>query len=165
MKAIFKKSIKIFAIFAIIGLLSFPTEMFSQGPPPWAPAKGYRAKTRHIYFPEHNFYYDIQQKSYFYLNNGKWSISVGIPTPFLRVNLGSTSQIQLDYYGAYPYYYNSNHRVKYKAFKVNKIKSKKVVIINGHKNHNNNHGNGNAHIKVKANGNGKGQGNGNGKNK
>lgn len=154
MKAILKKSIKTFAIFAIIGLLSFPTEMFSQGPPPWAPAKGYRAKTRHIYFPEHNFYYDIQQKSYFYLNNGKWSISVGIPAPFLRINLGRASQIQLDYYGAYPYYYNSSHRVKYKAVKVNKIKSKKVIIIGGKQ-----------HAKSPSKGKANGPGRGNGKNK
>ena len=160
MKAIFKKSIKTFAIFAIIGLLFFPIEMFSQGPPPWAPAKGYRAKTRHIYFPEHNFYYDIQQRSYFYLNNGKWSISIGIPTPFLSINLGSTPQIQLDYYGAYPYYYNTTHRVKYKSVKVNKIKPKKVVVIDGHRHQNNNgHGNG------KGNGKGNGNGKGHGKNK
>lgn len=159
MKAFFKKSIKTFAMFAIVGLLSFPTEMFSQGPPPWTPAKGYRAKTRHIYFPEHNFYYDIQQKSYFYLNNGRWSISTAIPAPFLSINLGSASQIQLDYYGGYPYYYNSNHRVKYKAVKVNKIKSKKVVVIDRH-----HHKNGNHQIK-RGNGNGHGNGHGKGKNK
>ncbi len=154
MKAIFKKSIKTFAIFAIIGLLSFPTEMFSQGPPPWAPAKGYRAKTRHIYFPEQNFYYDVQKRNYIYLNGRNWTVSVGLPSIFVGINLGRSTQIELDYYGAYPYYYNSNHRVKYKAVKVNKIKSKKVVVIDGHRNHN--HNPGNKHGK----GNGKGQGNG-----
>ncbi len=153
------RTLRIVAIIALLVTFILPESTFAQ-PPKWAPAHGYRAKTRHIYFPEHNFYYDIQQKSYFYQNNGRWTVSVAVPAPFLRINLGNTSQVQLDYYGAYPYYFNSNHRVKYKAVKVNKIKSKKVVVINGHKNHNNNHGNGNAHIKVKANGNGKGQGNG-----
>jgi hypothetical protein len=158
MKAIIKKSIKTFAIFAIIILLSYPTEIFSQGPPPWAPAKGYRAKTRHIYFPQQNFYYDIQTHHYLYLNNGNWLVSVAIPAPFISINLGSAPQIQLDYYGAYPYYYNSNHRVKYKAVKVKKMSPKKVVKIQGNNNRNNNNkvnsnrGNGNGH------GNGKGQG-------
>lgn len=158
MKAIIKKSIKTFAIFAIIILLSYPTEIFSQGPPPWAPAKGYRAKTRHIYFPQQNFYYDIQTHQYLYLNNGNWLVSVAIPAPFISINLGSAPQIQLDYYGAYPYYYNSNHRVKYKAVKVKKMSPKKVVKIQGNNNRNNNNkvnsnrGNGNGH------GNGKGQG-------
>ncbi len=151
MKAIFKRSIKTFAMFAIIGLLSFPTEMFSQGPPPWAPAKGYRAKTRHIYFPEHNFYYDIQQRSYFYLNNGRWVVSVAVPSPFLRISLGNTTQIQLDYFGAYPYYYNTDHRVKYKVVKAKKMKAKKVVVIQGSRNHNgNNQGNGNGKDKGKG---------------
>ncbi|CAM4251197.1 hypothetical protein [Flavobacterium terrigena] len=158
MKVIFKKSIKIFAMFALIGLFFFPTEMFSQGPPKWAPAHGYRAKTRHIYFPEQNFYYDIQQRSYFYLNSGKWSISVAIPTPFISINLGSAPQIQLDYYGAYPYYYNTTHCVKYKKVKVKKMKPNKVVVIDGHHHHNDNH-HGNGH----GGGNGKDKGHGNGK--
>ena len=62
----------------------------------------------------------------------------GIPAPFLSINLGSAPQIQLDYYGAYPYYFNSNHRVKYKAVKAKKMNPKKVVIIQGNNNRNNN---------------------------
>lgn len=158
------RTFKIVAIIALLISFLLPEATFAQ-PPKWAPAHGYRAKTRHIYFPEQNFYYDIQQRSYFYLNNGKWSISVAIPTPFININLGSVTQIQLDYYGAYPYYYNSNHRVKYKVVKANKIKSKKVVIINGQKKQQNH--NGNALIKGNGNGNGhrNGKGHGNGKNK
>lgn len=159
MKAIFKKSITTFAMFALIGLLSFPTEMFSQGPPKWAPAHGYRAKTRHIYFPDHNFYYDIRTHNYFYLNNGIWSISVSIPRPFLSINLGTTTQVQLDYFGAYPYYYNADHRVKYKKVKVKKMKPKKVVVIQG-SHDDNNQGNGN-----RGNGNGHGNGKDKGKGK
>jgi len=43
---------KLFLLLAAILSLSFvlSPDMFSQGPPPWAPAHGYRAKTRHIIF-------------------------------------------------------------------------------------------------------------------
>ena len=139
MKTIFKKSIKTFAIFAIIGLLSFPTEMFSQGPPPWAPAKGYRAKTRHVYFPEQNFYYDVQKRNYIYLNGRSWSVSVALPSIFVGINLGNASQIELDYVGNTPYVYNETHKVKYKKVKVKKVKVKS----------NNGHGNGKGHGKKK----------------
>ena len=155
------KRLKIFVIVLLLSLFIIPETTFAQ-PPKWAPAHGYRAKTRHIYFPEHNFYYDIQQRSYFYLNSGRWTISIAIPAPFLRISLGNTTQIQLDYYGAYPYYYNTDHRVKYKTVKLKKMKPKKVVIIQG--NHNDNHqGNGNG--QGKGNGRGNGNGKGNGKNK
>ena len=115
------KSLKFFVIIVLLSIFITPESTFAQ-PPKWAPAHGYRAKTRHIYFPEHNFYYDIQTRNYLYLNGGNWSVSVAIPAPFININLGSAAQIQLDYYGAYPYYYNANHRVKYKTVKVNKPK-------------------------------------------
>lgn len=160
MKAILKKSGKAFVILAMIGVLFFPTEMFSQGPPPWAPAKGYRAKTRHIYFPQYNFYYDIQAHHYFYLNNGIWSISVAIPAPFISINLGGATQIQLDYYGGYPYYYNADHCKRYKVVKVKAMPRKTVIIKHKEINYRkeNNHGNGGF-------GQGNGHGGGHGKNK
>ena len=155
------KILKIVIILALLVTFLLPESTFAQ-PPKWAPAHGYRAKTRHIYFPEQNFYYDIQQKSYFYLNNGRWITSIAIPTPFISINLGAVPQIQLDYYGAYPYYYNSNHRVKYKVVKVKKMKPKKVVIIEEHPIRN-------KKIKGNANaigiGNGHAKGKGHGKNK
>jgi hypothetical protein len=170
-KTLKSRALKLVVIIALLTTFILPEVTFAQ-PPKWAPAHGYRAKTRHIYFPEHNFYYDIQQRSYFYLNGGRWTVSVAIPAPFLRISLGNTTQIQLDYYGAYPYYYNTNHRVKYKAVKVNKIKTKKVVVIQGNHHHNGNHqakGPGKAKGSSPGNGSGKsngpGKGNGNGKNK
>lgn len=148
-KTFTSRTIKTFAIFAIIGLLTFPTEMFSQGPPPWAPAKGYRAKTRHIYFPEQNFYYDVQQKNYIYLNGKSWVVSTKLPRLFSGINLSRSSQIELDYVGRTPYIYNATHKVKYKKAKIYKAPKKKVIVKNVPKkkviinsNHVNGHGNG-----------------------
>lgn len=147
------KSLKIFVIVLLLSLFIIPETTFAQ-PPKWAPAHGYRAKTRHIYFPEQNFYYDLQARTYFYLNNGKWSVSVSIPAPFISINLGNVAQIQLDYYGAYPYYFNRDHCVKYKVVKVKKHKPKKVIVVQDH-HHHHDKGHGEKH---KDHGKGKGHG-------
>ncbi len=143
------KSLKIFVIVVLLSLFIIPETSFAQ-PPKWAPAHGYRAKTRHIYFPEHNFYYDIQAHHYFYLNGVNWSISVAIPAPFISINLSNAVQVQLDYYGAYPYYYNTDHCRKYKKVKVHQHKHNVIVVKEKHKNdqgHGNKHGNGKGHGK------------------
>ena len=69
------RTLKIVSIIALFITFLLPESTFAQ-PPKWAPVYGYRAKTRHIYFPQQNFYYDIQKHNYFYLNNGIWSVSV-----------------------------------------------------------------------------------------
>ena len=46
-----------------------------KGPPPWAPAHGYRAKTRHVYFPDQNFYFDVQKSVYIYMSGDKWQVA------------------------------------------------------------------------------------------
>ena len=131
-------------VLILVFMLVVPTDVFSQGPPPWAPAHGYRAKTRHIYFPDQNMYYDIQKGVYIYFNNGKWAVSVKVPSLFVGINLGRSTQIELDFYGDSPQRYNYSHKTKYKA---KKAKSKYYHKSNGHGN----------------NGKAKGHGKGNGK--
>lgn len=156
------KSFKIFIIALLLGLFIVPETAFAQ-PPKWAPAHGYRAKTRYVYFPQQNFYYDLQSHHYLYANNGGWSVSVAVPRPFISINLGVVPQVQLNYYGGYPYYYNSDHRVKYKSVKVVQPRSK--VVYTKQKYSNDNGQGGKVKFKNKGNGNGKGHGNGKGKNK
>lgn len=125
MKALQIKKAK-FITLIVLGLLFLvPQDIFSQGPPPWAPAHGYRAKTKHVYFPDQNFYYDVVQRNYLYLNNGSWSISASLPGVFANINLGNARQIQLEIVGHTPYVYNKEHIVKYKKPKKGK----------GHKKH------------------------------
>ena len=86
------------------------------GPPPWAPAKGYRAKTRQIYFPEQNFYYDTQKGVYIYMNNGgNWEVNVKLPSIFAKINLGSAAKVELKLDTDFPQQYNAEHQIKYKA--------------------------------------------------
>lgn len=86
-----------------------------QGPPPWAPAHGYRAK-QHVYFPDYHFFYDARRSGYVYWNNGNWAFSAVLPAFIANIDLGNArmqlmSDIPLnarpeiyydDYYRSYP---------------------------------------------------------------
>ena len=92
-------------------------------------------------------YYDIQRGNYIYFNNGKWSVSVKVPSIFVGINLGRSAQIELDFYGDRPQRYNYSHKTKYKA------KKHKVNHHHGHK-----HNKGNGHPGKGKGNNGKGNG-------
>ena len=134
--------------------ITIAEEAFSQGPPPWAPAHGYKAKTRYVYFPDHNMYYDLQARNYIYLNGRNWEIRAKIPTPFISINLGRSAQVELDFVGERPYRYNTTHIVKYK--KPKKIKEKKVKVIEVFEDHS--HGHSHGHGRGHGRGHGKGHG-------
>jgi hypothetical protein len=111
-------------LFSLIAMLllcfSMPADSLAQGkgkngPPPWAPAHGYRAKTRHIYFPQHNFYFDIQKGVYIYLSGGNWLTALTLPSLFGRINLANATQVELDFAADNPYKYNADHKLKFKA--------------------------------------------------
>lgn len=85
------------------------------GPPPWAPAHGYRAK-QHVYFPDYYTFYDPRRSGYVYWNNNAWSFSPTLPSFLAQVDLGR-ARIQImgdiplttrpethyrDYYRLYP---------------------------------------------------------------
>jgi len=84
------------------------------GPPPWAPAHGYRAKTRYTYFSQQNFYYDNQRGVYIYLSGKNWQVSANLPEIFKGVNLTAAVKVDLDFSGDDPQKYNSDHKAKYK---------------------------------------------------
>ena len=49
------------------------------GPPPWAPAHGYRAKHHYLYYPSVSVYFDIDRNVYFYQDRGKWKRGTSHP--------------------------------------------------------------------------------------
>lgn len=85
------------------------------GPPPWAPAHGYRAKTRYVYFPDHNFYFDIQRGMYIYLIGGAWTVAATLPSLYARINLKTSRQVELDFYNDNPQRHNKDHIIKHKG--------------------------------------------------
>ena len=99
--------------------LSMPTEVSARNNhrvPVWAPAHGYRAQTRHVYFPKYNMYYDIQRGVYISVNNGRWSASLDLPIRFGDINFRSARYVELNVNSRAPQcynddnYYNDNRR-------------------------------------------------------
>jgi hypothetical protein len=91
------------------GPQSTPTS--SGGPPPHAPAHGYRAKQHYYYYPGANVYFSPSRGVYFYLaSDGAWKVSVSLPGS-IKVKLGDRVSLELD--TDRPYKYNAEHRAKY----------------------------------------------------
>jgi len=80
------------------------------GPPPHAPAHGYRAKHAYHYYPDAYVYFDISRKVYFYLAGDKWRMSASLPYDF-RVRLGDHVTIELD--SDRPYTHFDKHKKQY----------------------------------------------------
>jgi hypothetical protein len=77
------KKAKLLPILVLISLTIFVSDVYAQGgPPPWAPAKGYRAKARYTYFPSLNFYFDSKIGIYFFLESGKWVQKNSLPDKY-----------------------------------------------------------------------------------
>ena len=80
------------------------------GPPPWAPAHGYRAKHAYHYYPDASVYFDISRKLYFYLEGDEWRAGVSLPGS-LHVHLGDYVTIEMD--SDKPYTHYNEHRAAY----------------------------------------------------
>jgi len=80
------------------------------GPPPHAPAHGYRAKYQYRYYPSCSVYYDYGRKIYFYIKGDHWEFGASLPS-HLRIGLGDSVNIELD--TDKPYVYHSEHVKKY----------------------------------------------------
>lgn len=62
------------------------------GPPPHAPAHGYRAKYSYRYYPAVQVYFDVSRRVYFYLDDGRWIVSASLPRSIM-VRLGDYAEI------------------------------------------------------------------------
>ncbi|MDY0307789.1 MAG: hypothetical protein EOL86_08820 [Deltaproteobacteria bacterium] len=79
------------------------------GPPPHAPAHGYRAMYRYNYYPDVRVYFDLDRHLYFYLDNG-WRRATRLPREF-RARLGAPVVLTLDV--DRPYTHHDEHRRAY----------------------------------------------------
>ncbi|UCG08127.1 MAG: hypothetical protein JSV83_05620 [Desulfobacterales bacterium] len=80
------------------------------GPPPHAPAHGYRAKHQYRYYPSRSVYYDTGRGLYFYLRGSNWEVGASLPSN-LRVGLGDYVSMELD--TDKPYIHYAEHVKKY----------------------------------------------------
>jgi hypothetical protein len=80
------------------------------GPPPHAPAHGYRAKHKYRYYPSSNVYKDTERGLYFYLKGDKWEAGASLPLP-LKESLGESVSLELE--TDKPYIHHTEHVKKY----------------------------------------------------
>lgn len=83
------------------------------GPPPWAPAHGYRAKTRYVYFSDYNVYYDHERGVYISLGGNNWQITAKLPSILSGVDLTAAVKVDLDFSGDDPQRNNREHKQKF----------------------------------------------------
>lgn len=81
------------------------------GPPPHAPAHGYRAKHQYRYYPYQNVYYEPARGMYFYMAGDGWSFGASLPAHLTVASLGTYVSIGLD--TDHPYDFNQEHVQKY----------------------------------------------------
>ena len=92
------------------------------GPPPHAPAHGYRAKYNYRYYPSSSVYFDIYRKVYFYLEGKRWRMSISLPKE-LRLRIGDYVSIEMNTDKPYKYY--NDHKRKYPPGQLKKKEKKK----------------------------------------
>lgn len=51
-----------------------------QGPPPWAPAHGFRRNHHYYYYPGAHVYYRPADRVWFYLAGGNWRFGISLPS-------------------------------------------------------------------------------------
>jgi hypothetical protein len=82
-----------------------PPPRHEGGPPPWAPAHGYRAKHKYRYYPSSRVYYDTGRRVYFYPEGGNWQVSASLPSS-IRIEVSDYVSLEMD--TDEPYRYHSD---------------------------------------------------------
>jgi hypothetical protein len=80
------------------------------GPPPHAPAHGYRAKYNYRYYPGCRVYHCAQRGLYFWLRGDNWEVGASLPSN-LQASLGDFVGLELD--TDKPYRDHAEHARKY----------------------------------------------------
>lgn len=93
------------------------------GPPPWAPAHGYRAKHHYYYYPASYVYFDTGRKLYFYYSDSRWQVSVSLPTA-IHIDVGD--YVALDMETDRPYTYHSDVVRRYPPGQAKKLEGGKA---------------------------------------
>ncbi len=75
------------------------------GPPPWAPAHGYRAKYKYRYYPSTEVYFDVDRNFYFYFSDGNWQVTKRLP---FHMKAGLGNSVVLEMATDKPYRYHSD---------------------------------------------------------
>jgi len=92
------------------------------GPPPWAPAHGYRAKHKYHYYPSSRVYHEKERGTYFYYKDGEWRVSVSLPS-YIRLDVHDYVTLEMD--SDKPYEHDHEVVKRYPPGQLKKKKKKK----------------------------------------
>ena len=81
-----------------------------KGPPPWAPAHGFRRNHDYYYYPGANVYYRPADRVWFYLDGSAWRFGVILPTSY-RVDFDRSVSLTME--TDQPYQFHDKVRVVY----------------------------------------------------
>lgn len=73
------------------------------GPPLWAPANGYRAKSHYTYLPSINFYFDNRAGVYFFFENSNWVRKTALPSKYKCYNWSKYKFEEFEWINAQPW--------------------------------------------------------------
>ena len=88
------------------------------GPPPWAPAHGYRAKHHYHYYPACSVYFDLGRKVYFYMSGDRW---VMVTSPPGSICLSFDEFVVLDMDSDKPYTWHADVSKRYPPGQLKKM--------------------------------------------
>ena len=93
------------ALCLAVGLSMYPGELCAKnkgkyvkadggGPPPWAPAHGYRRKFQ--YYPQQKVYYRADTKQYFWVDAGVVKVGTSLPSWIKISGSGTTAELDTE---------------------------------------------------------------------
>jgi hypothetical protein len=91
--------------------------------PLWGPT-GYNLAA-YYFLPDIEAYYDIPEKKFIYLDNGKWTFSTTLPEKFKDYDLYSGYKVVLN--RPHPYFNLNAHKARYGRFK-GQIKKQETIL-------------------------------------
>lgn len=111
-------------------------EPAEKGPPPWAPAHGFRRNRAYYYYPGANVYYRPADRRWIYLDGRNWRVGVSLPTS-IRVDFDRSVSLKMETDKPYEFhdhvrsrypaeYFGTKVRVKEKTGKPDKIRAERV---------------------------------------
>ncbi len=93
-----------------------------KGPPPWAPAHGYRRNHDYYYYPGADVYYRPADRTWFYLDGRDWRFNVNLPT---TIHVDFDRSVSLTMESDRPYQFHDKVRGYYpRDYFVSKVRVK-----------------------------------------
>lgn len=97
--------------------------MGPSGPPPWAPAHGFRRNRDYYYYPDAAVYFRPSDRTWFYLDGGNWRIGAELPSA-IRVNFDQSVALTMETDKPFEFHRNVTSYYPSSYFKKVKIKSR-----------------------------------------